>query len=357
LPDAPQHDLPPYPWPEEPDPPPWQPCPPGGSTCLGSFGTPWYFKLSALRNRCIALGIGADWLETVGLIVAWANGKLSDWQSGGCDLEDPGHSDPDPTLVWFSTLGAPRMSVNVYRAAIHATYGPFEDLEHVFHLRAKSGVTQDTTESGLQALAARVGDAWSTFWNDTTVYDSLLSGTATKACFTSALAYDKIDMSYLTYPGDWLDEATKKVNPPVTVTPTTTWTFSSPLPGTNTTEYCLPFEVALCLTLLTDTAGRRTRGRVYLGGLTHTFLNSPSGGASTQGFFNRYPEAIGHRFGVDFVDGLHNDTAAQAELNIVSRIGGSSRGVGGVKAGHVPDSQRRRRWHMPENPALVWGSA
>lgn len=317
----------------------------------------WTFKASALRNRCLALGMGSEWLETTALWLGWANGRLSEWQSGGCDLEEPGDSDPDPTLAWLSTLGAPRMSVSVYRAAIHATYGPYEDLEHVLHLRAKSGITQDTTETGLLALAARIGAAWSAFWDDTTVYDGLLSGSATKSLFSSVLAYDKITMSYLTYPGDWFDEAHTKVNPPVTVTPSTEWTFSSPLAGTNTTEAVLPFEVALCLTLLTDTAGRRTRGRLYLGGLTSTMLANPTHAAVEQGFFNRYPEAVGHRFGVKVIDGIHVDEAATAEVNIVSRIGGSARGVGGVKVGAVPDSQRRRRWHMPENSQLVWGSA
>jgi hypothetical protein len=292
--------------------------------------------------------MGSEWAETVALILAWANGRLASWQSGGCDLKDPDDPDPDPTLAYVSPLGAPGMTVSVYRAAVHATYGSFEDLEHVLHLRPKGGITPDTSAAGCLALAARIGAAWSAWWNDTTAgaYTSTL---ATKTFFNPSLAYDQINISYLTYPGGG--------DPPETVTPTQQWSFSAPLAGTSTNQYPLPAEVACALTFLTDTAGPTTRGRMYLGGLTADWMDN-AGGPEIAGLFVGFlPRLMGYRFGAKVIDGLHTDEAAQAEIHVVSRKNGSSRGVGGVRVGSVPDSQRRRRWHQPENPVLVWGSA
>lgn len=240
------------------------------------------------------------------------------------------------------------MSVSVYRAAVHATMGSYEDLEHVLHFRPKGGVTPDTSEAGCLALAARIGAAWALWWNDTTDYSG--SGTtATKVFFSPQLTYDKIVMSYLTYPGGG--------DPPETVTPSAEWSFGTPLVGAASSAKTLPAEVACCLTLLTDTPGGRTRGRMYLGGLTTSFLD-PDETAAVAGLFQtQIVGAVAHRFGVKVVDGIHVDDEAEAELHVVSRVGGSSRGVGGIRVGAVPDSQRRRRWHQPENPQLAWGTA
>jgi hypothetical protein len=303
--------------------------------------------------------MGSEWLETVALFISWANDKLADWQSGGCDLEDPDDSDPDPTLVYVSPLGASGMAVTVYRAAVHATVGSYEDLEHVLHLRAKSGVTQDQSEAGLQALAARIAVAWAAWWNDQqNTVAGVLNNQATRYMFHPMLTYDHITMSCLTYPGGWKDEAAKVVNPPETVTPSTQYNFPTPLVGGSTGDKALPSEVALCLTLLTDQVGKRTRGRVYLGGLGATVMAPASSDGSIAGLFDfGNVKTVAKRFGVDIIDGLHTDSAATAEVNIVSRIGGTSRGVGGVRVGQVPDSQRRRRWHQPENAFLAWGTA
>ena len=303
--------------------------------------------------------MGSQW-ETLALLLFWANDRLSAWTSTSpiCE-ETPEDPDPDPTLLYLSPLGDPSMSVTVYRAAVHATVGSYEDLEHVLHLRAKTGVTQDQSETGLQALAARIGVAWAAWWADQqNTVGGVLNNQRTDTMFHPMLTYDHITMSCLTYPGGWLSEENKVVNPPVTVTPSTQWNFATPLVGGSTGDKALPSEVALCLTLLTDTAGKRTRGRVYLGGLGATVMAPADSDGSIAGLFNfSYVKTVAKRFGVDIIDGLHNDEAAQAEVNVVSRIGGSSRGVGGIRVGQVPDSQRRRRWHQPENAYLAWGTA
>lgn len=315
---------------------------------MGAPGTVWTFKASSLRIRLIALGADESGLETVAGIVAQALKYLNRWtRSQQCD-PDPDDPDPDPRMAYLAPdLGA-GLSVSVYRAAVHATVGTYEDLEHVLHLRPKGGITPDTDETGCLALAARIAVAWAAWWNSTVDYDN--SGTQpTKLFFSQHLTYDKITMSYLTFPGG--------NDPPDTVTPSCVYNFPSPLVGTNGTAVTLPLEVALCLTLLTDTTGPTTRGRTYLGGLGTGVLD-PAAGAAIAGLFSPpLVHAIGHRFGLSVVDGIHNDAAAQGELHVVSRKNGSSRGVGGIRVGQVPDSQRRRRWHQPENPSLVWGTA
>jgi hypothetical protein len=121
--------------------------------------------------------------------------------------------------------------------------------------------------------------------------------------------------------------------------------------------WALPNEVACCLTLLTDTPGKSTRGRVYLGGLSAQFMDTGYVGSTAGLFVGSLVHEVAARFGNHVINGLHNDSDAQAEVNIVSRVHGSSRGVGGVRVGIVPDSQRRRRRSQPENKYLAWGTA
>lgn len=307
------------------------------------------FKASDLRARLLGLGAHSELVETLAGLLNQANTRLRSWTDQTCaaELDDP--NDPDPRLLWVAGDYGGTVSVDVYRVTVHAALGPVEDLSHVFHLRPKSGVTQDTTAAGCAGLAARVGAAWTNWWNDTTVWYS--QSVATKSLFASELSYDKIQVSYLTYPGGGVK--------PTVNTPTVTWNFSTPLAGTaSTSELSLPLEVACCVTLLTDQTGRRTRGRFYLGGLSANAWMQAETTAANFGLFNsNTPNAVAKRFGLLVIDGIHTDASAQAEFNVVSREGGSARGVGGVKVGVVPDSQRRRRRHQNENKTLVWGTA
>ena len=346
--DVPQNGLPPFPWPLAPSDGYWQNCSPGGDTCLGEPGTPWVFKLSELQARLLALGVGSSLIETAAQIIGYANTLLARWNAGTCAAEVDDPEDPDPRLLYVAPEIGGSVSVDCYRTIVHATLGPAEDLAHVFHLVPKGGVTQDSSSAGLSALAARVGAAWTDWWNDTTSSNGL-SG-ATKANFVTQLAYDKITITYVSYPGSNAK--------PTPLSGTTQWNFSTPLAGTSTTNtMSLPNEVACCVTLLTDTSGRRTRGRFYLGGLDPVAWMDAFTTPANYGLFKTSTaRGVAGRFGTLVVGGLHDDATAQAELNVVSRVGGSARGVGGIKVGVVPDSQRRRRWHQQENKTLVWGT-
>ena len=349
VPDAPQSGLPPWPWPQKPD-DGWQNCSPGsGDTCVGSAGTPWVFKTSELRNRLLGLGAHSSLVETLAGLLDQANTRLRSWTDQTCaaELDDP--NEPDPRLLWIAGDYGAAVSVDVYRAVVHAANGPAEDLAHVFHLRPKGGVTPDTSAAGCAALAARIGAAWSAWWSDTTSnngYSAVTSG-----AFAPGLSYDRIIVSWVTYPGGGVK--------PTVNTGGVTWSFSSPLVGSGpTSNNSLPLEVAACVTLLTDTTGKRTRGRFYLGGLEGQQWMNIQGNDTSYGTFKQATaRGIAGRFGTKVIDGIHNDALAQAEFNVVSRQGGSSRGIGGIKMGIVPDSQRRRRRHQQENKFLVWGTA
>lgn len=348
MPDAPQSGLPPYPWPESPSDNWWENCAPGGDRCVGAPGTAWVFRVSELRNRLLALGAGASAVETALQVLAYANRFLSRWADTCSGELDP--DDPDPRLLWVAPeLEGGQLSVSVYQAVVHAANGPSEDLSHILHLRPKGGVTPDTTGAGCLALAERVGAAFDAWFADNA---STYLGGPVSDQFVRYLSYDRITVSYLTFPGG-------SVKPEV-VTGGHTWNWAAPLIGTGpfSAQPTLPLEVACCLSFLTDLNTPSTRGRVYLGGLHLGGWMDDAGTAAAYGLFDfNCAKKIADAFGRKIVDGLHNDTLAQAELNVVSRKNGSARGIGGIKVGVVPDSQRRRRWHQAENKFLAWGSA
>lgn len=316
---------------------------------MGSAGTAWVFRVSELRNRLLALGAGTSLVETAAQVLAYANQFLARWAEDCTGELDP--EDPDPRLLWVAhNLEEGPMSVSVYQAVVHAANGSAEDLSHVLHLRPKSGVTPDTSAAGCLALAARIGAAWSAWWADTTTYFGIAGPTS--LVFVPYLSYDRITVSYLTYPGGGGDTDVVQGG--------TTWNFTTPLAGTATmtAKKSLPLEVACCLSFLTDINTPSTRGRMYLGGLHSDVWMATAATEPTYGLFAfDIAKRTAQSFGDKVIDGLHNDSAAQAEINVVSRKNGSSRGVGGIKIGQVPDSQRRRRWHQAENKTLVWGTA
>jgi len=113
--------------------------------------------------------------------------------------------------------------------------------------------------------------------------------------------------------------------------------FVAPINGDSTSPV-LPFNVALCITLLTDLAGRSYRGRSYMPGLTEgqvTYSEISSGAAAA--FATNY---------IALVDDL---SLAGYELVVTSfqaggapRVAAVSTPVTAVGANTVVDSQRRR---------------
>lgn len=357
APDAPQNSIPPYPWPDQSS-PPWEPCKPGSApNCLGGMGTTWFFNLSDLVARFTELGYTWDTGGDLESVLGFLYGKLQSWAGNVQHAKIPSGKLPDdPKLYYVNLQGAKvGMSLNTVRATVHAKLGTVEELDHVFHFAASSTGGVPANAGDLATLAGNIATAWH-HWLVTSV-----DGHTPSDWFHPALVYDEVRASVVSYQ----QMATPAPRPnPVTVIPTVYAAMPSGSAGTAHIGgvQALPFEVALCVTLLTNARGRSNKGRTYLGGLDIGTLGLADGLFSAPAVQN-----IAKAFGTNFV-GYMTTTYSQ-DLQVVSarshdgnRAGNawsapSSRGVGGVRVGVVPDSQRRRRRSQQELYTVQWGTA
>jgi hypothetical protein len=354
TPDLPQSSIPPWPWPKEPPDPGWQWCAPNdGATCLGGTGTVWHFKRSALYARMVALAAGSEALETLANMVSWTNSQIAGWAFSTCALvEYPDDDSGDPTLFTISPGGSVT-TVQLVKAQIIATNGSYEGSSNIIHFAAKSGFSGTLDEAELAATAVKIRDAWAAFGASTahSVGDATSS---TKTYISGAVAYSRVTCSLVTYtsgrppPKPHVDVGGQSASFP----PSGAGSFAG-----GTADPQLPLEVACCMTLWTDTHGRSTRGRLYLGGLCTTIMNTSGTGTGTGMFNTNIVGSLAARLGYDFIAALVADTEMHWNPVILSRVNATTRGIGGVSVGQVPDSQRSRRWSQPENKVLRWGTA
>lgn len=363
MPSLPQNDLPPYPWPYARDAPQWSGCDPGPPECLGSTGTVWTFRYSALRTRIAALGAGSEAYETVANAVAFVRTALDLWMplATTCDQLD---DDSDPRLAWITgpfQEEPPPVTLKAIRAGVHAKLGSNEEILHQFHLVPQGSGNLDSIDAGkLVALGDAIRGLWDA-WLAETWSGGL--GMVVNA-FSSQVVYDEVRTSLVEYYTPVLDSGKLRYSNVLIGTQYSSW--GTPHAGAGST--CLPWEVALCLTLLTAERDMSSRGRVYLGGLVSGLIETNTG------LFNATEARhVGEKFGSAVINGMHTHATITGvpplDFAIVSThahaghrssgdwSGPAARGIGGVKVGAVPDSQRRRRRKQPENSYLSWGSA
>ena len=297
----------------------------------------WLFKLSDLQTRLLALASGSESVDTLASTISTAYSKVNRWSqhSQFCEKQDDGE---DPWLTWVSPLGG-MLSLQLVRAQISGTIGGIETFSHVMHLRSKAGFAGAVDEAEMANTATRVKTAFQAWWDDTTNVFSTTA--ATKSFWRTGVIYSSVTCSAVTYDG------TAK---PVVDVGGQVSQFSGAA-GTESTVGNLPYEVAICLTLRTDTAGRTTRGRIYLPPPTMQVINNDATGTFTANTV----KAIAGRFGSKVIDGVHTDSACHFEFQVFSRKNTTSRGIGGVAVGIVPDSQRSRRRSQVESKTVVWG--
>lgn len=242
--------------------------------------------------------------------------------------------------------------MKVLRVGVHAALGTDEEVLHVQQLVAGAGGTLE----GLDAAdLAAIGGELETLWNNF-LESEYITANKVKSLLCSALTYDEMRLTLL----DYQTPPTK----PTVIIPTVYHTNAVPKSGTGSGTR-LPNQIAFNLTLLTAQRGRAQRGRVYLGGLVSGILGA-------DGLFNTAnSRGVATKFGEQWVAGIAGATftgATSLNLAVVSThahvgnvstnayAGPSALGVGGVKAGAVPDTQRRRRGNRPEQSYLCWGS-
>jgi hypothetical protein len=108
----------------------------------------------------------------------------------------------------------------------------------------------------------------------------------------------------------------------------------------------LPYEVALAVTLQTDTRGPRGRGRLYL---------PPFGVNSmiTGGIFNTTTVSASGEFIQKLFDDMKSAHSGIVPV-VVSQRAKQLHEVTSIQTGRVPDSQRRRRRSQDEAPTVQW---
>lgn len=244
----------------------------------------------------------------------------------------------EKTLIGFRRFidgtGTWVMPMRYARAQVVASLTGGEQLIHSLALRPTD---ESVNVSGqvLHDLAVVLGGYFTDFMAPASVHANLSPG----------LVYHQINISYIQQTTGVAKDGSG--GDQQTLVPTIQVDISPTVPGQALTP-ALPYEVALALTLQTDTRGPRTRGRIYLGGLASNIMGS-------NGLFDANAVgAIGAAFGNSIIEPLHSDTTWR--LNVVSRRAATGREVQGIAVGVVPDSQRRRRNQLDENYAQAWGT-
>jgi hypothetical protein len=181
------------------------------------------------------------------------------------------------------------------------------------------------TDTALQACANRVRDHWHAF------IDSGINGSVPQhSTFATTTVWQKVTA----YKVDTAGKAVAQREA----------AFSAAIKGSQASA--LPPQCAIVVTTLTNTPGRRGRGRFFLGGLAASFVTSE--GRLTTGKRDQLATAMGQ-----FYTGLR-DTPNQGDLLrpvVVSPTAGDSHKITRVQVGDVYDTMRSRRNKLVEQKA------
>lgn len=130
--------------------------------------------------------------------------------------------------------------------------------------------------------------------------------------------------------------------------PTGWWAWpSNGSPVGAATSASLPYEVAMCVSLLTDTRGPRGKGRFYLPPLGIAHIANGAGALWEPTTVSSIGAAVGA-----FIQAVETATGHQAL--VVSGRAKQLHQVKRVEIGRVPDAQRRRRKSLDEARVLGW---
>jgi len=307
--------LPPEPFPLE-DYPYWE-----EPAVFGPPGTRWVYPISELIDREAAPGTASAVKAAAGRLLALLKTKSP--PAGSAGWEVPGTAPAVPQTPQEAPV--PMLWI---RTQIVAALSTDEEVVHVHNWRhsTQENAPLDATTVKIVGNAVRNGFA------------QFLSTQGAK--FPTALQYKEVRASALT-----------QVNPgedPEWPLPTQVSPFAANTGGT-ASDITLPYEVACCLTLNTNTRGTsRFRGRTYLGPFSAGMMGSNGNFDPTK------VNALATAFGTDVIASVEAST--DYELHVISQKYGTSAKVTGVKVGQVPDSQRRRRRDRVENYYQAWGS-
>lgn len=202
------------------------------------------------------------------------------------------------------------------RVTIEGTLGEGADVWNTsFHMGASSGYSL----ANLQDAVEEVDSLWqSTVWT--------ASGSGCLFDFPNATKYVKTTLRDITSAG--ITARVVEAGPAV------------PIAGTDSAN-SLPTEVAVVVSLITDTAGARGRGRMYVPPMS--LSNVTTGGLISSGAGVDLLDAF-----EAFFEGLNASTLVPDDVSVYSGADATLREVSTIRVGSVFDSQRRRRNAIPE---------
>ena len=219
------------------------------------------------------------------------------------------------------------MTIDVYRATIHAKIGTVEESVNVLHYISEPEVLPDS--DGVHTFAAKVAAQWSAFMATTNAQLNGTTAITVESNYASVVAYDEARCAHVQI----VDGHPKWVGD----------TVFQPIVGHNVgTGFPLPPQIAMCLSLGTSARGRSKRGRTYLGPLAKATVLNPTGmfaPNSALGMAEAWKAAM--------LTGML--TAPNPyKLVILSPKTDARYLVTDVRVGVTPDTQRRRRKSYPE---------
>lgn len=322
--------TPPEPWPEEP-PDGWD------AHIYGPVGTVWTVEQGDWENAA------GDASENV---LRRLLSKMRLWETPqGMAYRDwvvpPAEHEPDPEQEY---------RMRYVRLAIVGKLGTVESITHTLGLRTAPVVDVDQDAAALQTLANQVRDIWTSWWNTPSV-----GGNRPATFFHSSLQYTEVRAAYVSVPGPGTRQVLPAPPPPpgarklrdkiVYNYPTVEYlvrtqyaNFAAGITGTD--SIALPYEVAACLSLDSGRRGPANRGRFYLGGLGTSIMGSSSEFDPTK------MQNFASSFAINVIKAINLGTGC--DVHVVSRYWNDSIPVSAIRAGVVPDSQRRRRRSQPE---------
>lgn len=356
--------FPPGPWPPAPGVEPNHATPTNGGWGFGAVGDVWLLPEQWTDPY---------WPQGAYDLLSLMNTLRKLFTSGDLpNLLPPEHV---PGILWLvpdapgTYVDGSGMSLTVVRCGVHAKLGTLEELIHQFHLiGVRNGATVPSDAAGLIALGEDLAGIWHTFF--TTAVGIQNQTEPPSYFFAPELVYDELRLSVVEYL-----QVTSPTAPrpnPVVHIPTQYVAIPSGTVGTSAAP-ALPYEVACCVTHLTNARGRSNKGRVYFGGLSTTCLTTTGGLFYSVAEQINLPGYLGQAYGENWIQAVTSGT--DYDLQVVSsrsHVGNQgpknpngegawaapgSKGIGGVKIGAVPDAQRRRRRNQLEQYVLEWGTA
>lgn len=301
----------------------------GSDLRFGPPGTHWVFTWESLVNRQTAVGVSQGAKAAIERLIRKAAIKLP--PAGSTGWVTPYALAPPATPVPQELL----VPMNWIRTAINGNVGTTEQVVHILNWRNKTTENAPVTNADLKTFGDLVRDRWAAF-----ILSQRSGGAQLAQYWSQELRYTDVRTALLVQ-----DAPATKPHWPLT---TQYSAFGANVGGTGGPT-SLPYEVAFGVSFNTNWRGTsRFRGRLYLGPLT-TNLLAPAG---------MLDAAVTNEMGLNLGNLVLKNVSDNSpnELHIISQKYNTSSKVEGIRVGHVPDSQRRRRRGQIEGYVQAWGN-